>query len=55
MDDSYDRMNPDYYKLLERLEIYSTKDWGVSAYPLSSAEAKLLLDLIFESNENLSG
>lgn len=48
--DNYDRMNPDFYQLLERLDKYAEKDYGMDAYPLSSAEARLLLDLIFEPN-----
>lgn len=48
--DNYDRMNPDFYQLLERLDKYAERDYGMDAYPLSSAEARLLLDLIFEPN-----
>ena len=49
-DQPYDRMNPDWFKLLERLEEYSAIDYGTSAYSLSTAEARLLLDLISEEN-----
>lgn len=39
----YDRMNPTLPELVARLKEYSNKDYGTEAYPLSSAEAKLLV------------
>lgn len=48
MDNIYDRMNPDFYQLLDRLEEYANIDYGADAYPLSTAEARLLLDMLFE-------
>ncbi len=48
MDNIYDRMNPDFYQLLDRLEEYANLDHGTDAYQLSTAEARLLLDMLFE-------
>jgi hypothetical protein len=39
----YDRMNPNLYQLLERLEKYSKTTYGAEAYALSMKEAALLL------------
>lgn len=52
MNDIYDRQNPDFYALIERLEDYAAKDYGTEAYPLSAAEAKLLLELVFDTDED---
>lgn len=41
--DQYDRMNPTIQELTKRLEEYVKKDYGTEAYPLSQAEANLLL------------
>jgi hypothetical protein len=41
----YDRMNPDKATLIERLHTYSQITYGANAYPLSIAEAKLILAL----------
>lgn len=42
----YDRMNPKLSDLIQRLHKYSIINYGIEAYPLSSAEAKLLVDTI---------
>lgn len=39
----YDRMSPKLSELVERLKEYQAKDYGTEAYPLSRAEAQLLL------------
>jgi hypothetical protein len=41
---NYDRNNPDYYELLRRLIVYSQITHGIESYPLSKAEAQLLVD-----------
>lgn len=53
--DNYDRMNPDFYQLLDRLELYANKTYGAEAYHLSVAEARLLLDLVFEADNRPVG
>lgn len=42
----YNRMNPELSELITRLEEYQAKDYGTEAYPLSRAEAQLILTKI---------
>ena len=41
--DKYDRMKPFIWDLLDRLQAYSQVDYGTEAYPLSKAEALVIL------------
>ena len=43
MKEAYDRMNPTLPELLERLRVYAAITYGTPAYPLSGAEARLLI------------
>lgn len=42
----YDRMNPEFKELKKRLLDYSKIDHGTEAYPLSKAEATLLVTML---------
>jgi hypothetical protein len=44
----YDRVNPNLDELVNKLEVYSNIDYGKNAYPLSNAEARLVLKIIKE-------
>jgi hypothetical protein len=44
----YDRMNPEINELLKRLEDYSKVTYGKNTYGLSTAEAKLIVELANE-------
>lgn len=46
MTNTYDRMNPALADILSRLEDYSHINYGTDAYPLSTVEAKILINRI---------
>lgn len=45
---TYDRTKPELKELLVQLKAYAAIDYGVPAYPLSKAEAELLVIAISE-------
>jgi hypothetical protein len=45
---NYCRMNPDLPALIDRLKAYASIDYGTEAYPLSKAEAALIVKHFME-------
>lgn len=48
---NYDRMNPEWNELKKRLQEYSSIDYGAPAYPLSTAEAKMIVTMVITPKE----
>lgn len=46
IDNNYDRMNPVFEKLMSRLIKYAHIDYTTEAYPLSRAEAEMIVSRI---------
>lgn len=46
IDNNYDRMNPSFEKLMSRLIKYAHIDYTTEAYPLSRAEAEMIVSRI---------